>query len=518
VRRELPFIVVAALALVAATVGARADNAGFAIAPKDAVLAIDARDLSELLEGDRGELMRPILESFAGDEAMATFGLLAKRANAPGEKVARDLFSGRIAFWMAESDADAGWLIGFESDDQSCEHLLKMVRARMIVPGRFESPTEHLAMRRVGGWLLVAPLGERGFARIDAAAARVPVEDATISLLGEPLMQTLLASDAPLRMFVRHGAPTGGGTTLAIRGEKRGFRVEVSGGYDAPPLGLAYGTESLDRQLARAFEDRAVLFLANPADGVPTRADGFWLSLVPELRPPPAMRANLSGERVLIVGRSETRPMPAIACAWRVEDPDQAVGDQDHLMRGVCCGITRSLEDRTGSDQPAVVPALPLQLEARRFQLLGAFLDRYLGQPFKMGESTLCWRTVSTPCGGWQVYSSDPLWLVAVSERLGASSCGEEERPRASGIGFCDGPRAAALIRAWEPLVDPNGQGRLARGLASVSDMFERLGRIRFQYDMPAPQHLRATLEIEAPARLRESPERPRPLPVGTRP
>ena len=68
---------------------ARADNAGFALAPKGAVFAVDARGVADLLEGDRGALVRPVLEAFAGPDALATFDLLAKRANAPGERGVR---------------------------------------------------------------------------------------------------------------------------------------------------------------------------------------------------------------------------------------------------------------------------------------------------------------------------------------------------------------------------------------------------------------------------------------------
>lgn len=302
----------------------QADNAGFAIAPRTAALAVDARGIAELLEGDRGALMRPVLEAFAGESAMSTFDLLLKRANAPGEKVARDLFGGRIAFFMTEDGSGSTWLLGFESDDQRCEHVLRMLRAKMVVPGRFESPIERLAMRRVGGWLLIAPLAEAGRAAIDAAAARVPHEDPVQSLLGDPLMQSLLASDAPVRVFMRHGPPMGGATTMAVRGEKRGLRAEVTGSYDTPPLGISAERHALDAHLVRAFEDRAVLVLSNPADGLPAKGDAFWLALLPELMPTPAMRANLTGERILVVGQSREHPMPAFACAWRVEEIGRA--------------------------------------------------------------------------------------------------------------------------------------------------------------------------------------------------
>jgi hypothetical protein len=248
------FVAVAVLHVVGV---ADADNAGFALAPRDALLAVDARGVNELLEGERGMLLRPLVEAFAGDDALATLDKLSKRSAAPGDKLAREVFAGRIAFFLPEGEE--GWLLGFQSTDTRCEHLIRMFGAKMSAPGRFESAAERLAMRRVGGWLLVAPLTDTGRTAIDAAAERVPAEDAERSLIGDPQVQRLLGSDAPVRIFLRHGAPSGGATTLAVRGEKTGFRVELAGHYDSPLMGLASKRGVLDGHLVKAFEDRAVM-------------------------------------------------------------------------------------------------------------------------------------------------------------------------------------------------------------------------------------------------------------------
>ena len=522
---------------------ARADNAGFALAPKGAVFAVDARGVADLLEGDRGALVRPVLEAFAGPDALATFDLLAKRANAPGERLANEVFGGRVAFLLPAAAESSAWLLGFESDDQRCQHLLLMLSAKLTAPGRYDSASEHLALRRVGGWLLIAPSSAEGRALIDASALRVPAEDASESLIGEPLMQDLLASDASVRIFMRHRAPLGGATTIALRGEKRGLHAEIGGSYDAPPLGLSPGRHELDAHLVRAFEDRAVLVVSNPANGIPGRGDAFWVALLPELVPPPAMRANLSGERVFLVGMSNDCDMPALACAWRIEDVEQAEVDQDHFMRGVSCAIGRSVEQgkvlppsgapprgptvaQSTNDRHAVArdvePAHTHESDAamttRNCAELGPFADRYLGTPFKLGQCQLCWKTVATPCGGWQVYSSDPNWLASVAERLTVSSCSDDVRIGAGGIGFCDGPRAATLLRRWQPLAVPGGRDRVSSGLAAVSQMLERMGRMRFRYELSGPRQIRAIIDIEPLGRLSETPGKKLAAPVGDAP
>jgi hypothetical protein len=487
-----------------------ADNAGFALAPRGTTLAIDARGVSDFLEGERGMILRPVIESFAGADALATLNKLAKRSNAPGEQVAQEVFAGRIAFCIPEDGGS--WLLGFESDEGRCERLLGMFRAKMTSPGRYDSASERLAMRRLGGWLLVAPLTDAGRGALDAAGTRALAEDAEKSLIGDPLMQRLLVSEAPMRIFLRHTAPSTGATTLEVRGEKRGFRVSMSGTYDSPPIGIAGGLHKLDAHLVRSFEDRAVLMMANPADGVPSVSDAFWVALLPELVPPPAMRTNLMGERVFVVGMSESLKAPAIACAWRIEDAEQAASDQDHFMRTVCCGLTRAIE--AGKPQKpgaATVSETTRDVDpsaARVCGDLGPFADRFLGATFKLGSAVLCWRTVTTPCGGWQVYSSEPRWLSEVADRLEKNSCSADERPPAAGIGFCDGPRAAALLRGWQPLVTNNGDQRLVRGLAALSDTLEKLGRVRFRYDMPTARRIEAQFDIEPLGQLQQQPSR----------
>jgi hypothetical protein len=511
---------------------AAADNAGFAIAPRNAAIAIDSRGISALLEGEQGMVLRPVVEALAGPDAMATFDKLSKRTTVQGQALTRELLAGRVAFFVPEGPAASNWLIGFQSDDKRCAHLLQMFGAKMVLPGRYESAGEQLVMRRVGGWLLVAPIGDEGRAAIDAAAQRVPVEDPANSLIGDPNIQQLLASDSPVRLFMRHNQPLGGATTVTVRPADRGLRAEISGRYDSPPLMIPAGRDKLDPHLVRAFEDRAVLMISNPADGRATAGESFWVALLPELLPSPAMRSNLAGERVFVVGLSEAHAMPSVACAWRIEDAEQAEVDQDHFMRALCCGLTRSIEiprpaspgkpdaGPAGSAQPKVPAPPEIAPRAvddrapgrRECPELGRFADRYLGEPFKLGDAMLCWKTVATPCGGWQVYSSDPEWLDAVVQGLGADSCSEEPKFEASGIGFCDGPRAAAMLRRWQPLVVPRGNDRVARGLGAIAELLERMGRIRFRYEMPAAASVEAVVEIEPLGRLLAPVKRENPI------
>jgi len=514
-RRPGVSVVLALLAAVAALVPVRpaeADNAAFALAPRNATLAIDARGASDVL-GVGSVAMRPVLESIAGAQALATFDLLARRSNAQGDAAVREVFAGRVVFYLTDApDGGQRWMFGVQADDARCERVLKMLGAKMSAPQRFVSATQGLLFRRVGGWLLIAPAAQ-GDVWLDGAAERAANEDAARSLLGEPLIQDFLASEAPVRIFMRHGAPVGGATLVALTRVGESLRAELRGTYDESPLGAGTRPMSLDSRVIVGLEPLAVLAVSNPSDGLPGMSDAFWVALVPELNPSPAMRSNLTGERLIAVGPSADPARPAVALAWRVEDASQAMADQDAYMRGVCCGLLRAAElpaPKHGEFQPAArhsdrlqavakQMADPKALGLRECDALGAFIDRYLGSAFKLGGCGLHWVTVDTRSGGWQVYASDRDWLVAVSETLARQQGADEENGPATGVGFCDGPRAAALVRRWRPLVVEGGVGaeRISRGLDALATTVEGLGRIRFRYRTPAAHRLEAVVEIE---------------------
>ncbi|MEY2795650.1 MAG: hypothetical protein RIR10_1366, partial [Planctomycetota bacterium] len=545
--RWLPVVVCFFVAFTVAR-SSRADNAGFALAPKSSTFAFDARGLSELLGRENATSIRPIVEAVAGRDALLTFDALARRCNAGSDTVAREVFAGRIAFALVDlevSDRDgantannaennagrenpnsnpnspngnaqlvSSWIFGIQADDDRCERVLQMLGARLRGPGYFEAPTEGLHARRVGGWLLIAPTTGADVI-LDQAAKRIAVEDSESSLLGEPLAQHLLVSDAPLRVFIRHDAPIGGATVIGIRPNplagRAGLQAEIEGRYDDSPIGEPGKKHALDGTLMRAFEERAVFAIANPADGVPDPSDAFWLAIIPELRPSPSMRANLAGERLLVVGASSRAAAPALAVAWRVDDSIQAERDQRLQMRGVLCGLARATEqgastphgvDGTVHPDPRIEPKrqAPTTDDATSEHTgtaLGPFFDRYLGKSFKLGACVLCWSTVRTPCGGWQVYASDTEWLGDVSERLERSSCSEDGKTTAGGIGFCDGPRAASVLRRWRPLASNDPNDRVGRGIDALAATIEQLGRLRFAYESPAPGRLMAKIDLE---------------------
>lgn len=513
--RAFALIAGAALLAVVKVAAARialGDNAAFALAPRDAGIAIDARCASEVL-GLGGPAMRPVLKALAGEQALTTFDLLARRNRQGADAAMREVFAGRVAFYTTEDAAgQVRWMFAVQADDARCERVLKLLGARMQAPGRFASATERLALRRVGGWLLVTPI-DAGDAALDTAAARVAAEDPASSLLGEPLIQDFLASEAPVRIFLRHGQPFGGATMLGLSRAGNTLRAELRGTYDSLPLAVAGHSAPLDPTVARAFEDCAAMVVASPSDGQASPSDAFWLALVPELTPSPAMRANLGGERVLAIGTGSDASRPAMAMAWLVDDAEQSVADQDAFMHAVCCGMLRAAEaPATREKGPAPVErnderlkaiarraADPNHASSRVCEALGPLIDRYLGAPFKLGSAQLCWTTVTTKCGGWQVYATDAAWLATVSDRLARGSCGAGERAGAVGLGFCDGPRAARLIRAWRPLVIEGDQGsaRVSRGLDAIASAVDGLGRIRFRYETPGPNRVQASLEIE---------------------
>jgi hypothetical protein len=525
----IAFGVILAVVLALAAPRAEGDNAAFALAPKSAQFALDARGMPSVL-GPEDAALRPALEALVGEEALRTFDRLARRGNAAADAVAREIFEGRIALFVVDdARGRPQWMFGIEADDARCERVLKLFDARMQGPGRFVAVAEGLLMRRVGGWLLVTPAAH-GEPALDAAARRVLAEDASLSLLGEPLMQRFLADESPVRLFVRHDAPLGGATTVSLSRGAAGLRASLVGEYDAPPLSPPSRRVELDAAVLARLEKGAAMVLVHPTEGAAAGIGPIWFTLVPELRASPAMRANLLGERVIAVGSARDGAMPAIAMAWRVDDAEQGRVDQDLYMQGVCCGCERALEAEGARPSDAARPMVVQESERaasapstepqRECEVVGPFLDRYLGKPFKLGASVLVWSTVETACGGWQVYANDREWLETVSDRLAGDPCEAGVKVAAAGLGYCDGARMGALLRDWKPLsaaTPAAPDDRVARGVMALAEAVERLGRMRFRYDFAGERTLRA--EVEFDERARPAPTAPaQPAARGVRP
>jgi hypothetical protein len=96
--------------------------------------------------------------------------------------------------------------------------------------------------------------------------------------------------------------------------------------------------------------------------------------------------------------------------------------------------------------------------------------------------------------------------MADVARELVRSSCSKDGKQKAGGLGFCDGPRAADVLRRWRPLASDQPEDRVARGLEALATTIAGLGRLRFSYIAPGPGRLQATVELEPLGRLlRES-------------
>ncbi|MFZ9916531.1 MAG: hypothetical protein ACO3IB_14525, partial [Phycisphaerales bacterium] len=153
-----------------------ADNAGFALAPKGAVFALDARGAADMLVDGQGGVVRPVLEAIAGAQVLKTFDVLAQRSGTLPDRAARDVFSGRVAFFVPEGGDATRWMLALEADDARCQRVLGMFGARMTSPGRFEAPAESMSMRRAGGWLLLSPTAPEVEQALDLAQSRIAQE------------------------------------------------------------------------------------------------------------------------------------------------------------------------------------------------------------------------------------------------------------------------------------------------------------------------------------------------------
>ena len=389
-----------------------------------------------------------------------------------GSDALRAALSGRVILLAGD-----GWALAVDAGKEGNRALLQSLGAQLTAPSTYEIKSQGAIARLHNGWLVLS--------RHDLAGERI--SHALFAMLASH--DASLPPEVGLRIGLRHKLPMGGATALSVSTRESRLVVNIEGQYKELPFGTAARSVKLDRAIVSRFENSACVAVAQPCDGVPDASDALLVAVLPELMPPPAMRANLSGEKLFVVGRTCHKGAPNVACCVRVDDFDQAQDDQRTYMRRIESGMLRvisgglGLENGLGGGKDSRPP-------------LGRFIEQQFGKAFHLGAMELCWRTVPTPCGGWQVYASNAPWLEEVSSELERAGCPEDGFTVALGAGFIHGPRAGALLRGWKPLQDQGAQAANA-GIESIASLIDGLGAVQFRYALPAPGRLSAELVIE---------------------
>ncbi len=443
----------------------------------DIRVVVEGAHLNSIVQALGSESIKTVVRGLLGSSAFDGLDdIFSDSSNDHGALSAA--LDGRIIMLAGD-----GWALGVDAGPAGNRALLQSLGAQLASPGVYEIKSQGAQARTRNGWLVISPRDIASEQVATALFAMLPMQDAA------------LPPEVGLRIGLRHGPPNRGATAISVTTADRQLVVAIEGQYKQSPIGELQPSAPLSRAVVSKFERAGCAAIVQPCDGLPSAKQAFWVAVLPEVLPPPAMRANLSGEKLYVVGRGCQRGSPSLACCVRVDDYEQGSQDQRAYMMRIESGIIRSLSGGAGVENGVAGGG-----GADR-PLLGRFLEQQFGPALKLAPMALCWRTVPTPCGGWQVYASDSAWLESVCGELESAGCPQGTTELNAGIGFIDGPHAGAILREWRPLARNEGeQGN--PGIDALASLLEGLGMVRFRYATPQDGRVTAELRIDPPSAL----------------
>lgn len=445
----------------------------------DIRVVVEGAHLNSIVKALGSDSIKTVVRGVLGSRAFESLGELFA-SSGDGHSALTAALDGRIILLVGDS-----WALGVDAGAAGNRALLHSLGAQLASPGVYEIKSQGAQARMRDGWLVIAPHDIASEQVAGALFAMLPMQDAA------------LPPEVGLRIGLRHGAPNRGATAISVTTVDQQLLVAIEGQYKQSPLGDAQASAKLNTAVVGRFGKAACAAIAQPCDGLPSAKQAFWIAVLPELLPPPAMRANLSGEKLYVVGRGCPKGAPSVACCMRIDDFEQGSQDQRAYMMRIESGIVRSLSGGIGVENGVGGGGGGLRPLSR--PLLGRFLEQQFGSALKLGSMSLCWRTVPTPCGGWQVYASDAPWLESVCGELESAGCPQTSVELTAGTGFIDGPQACSILRTWKPLAsddDPDGNV----GIEALASLLDGLGVVHFRYALPQEGRVSAELRIEPPS------------------
>jgi hypothetical protein len=495
-------------------------------APPDVALWV------RLVDG-RAWLTDPSVARFAGDMASAMLGAISDDARSPrgvaslasrlgmSTPEAFDRYLGRDARFVTRGNGPTlEWALITRVAPADIDLLAQRLRAVVRAGGMFDLPEDHLAFAKRGEWLVIGRSLESEL--FQACAERGAIEatpNLRSSVAGEGLDATTLGSlgQGRLAVLVRGTEPLRGATAVLLDARDGRLHGGVRGRYaDAPFPGAT--PRSLDLSVLRPFDDRCLGAQIDPIRPTVEPSDAFLVTTFPELVPSPASRMNFSERRLILLGEvdgAKAQPplrmrCPAIAVAYEVDDPDQALDDQDRMMSALVAGVGRrflapargaadgspTANAQTHDEMPPLT--IPPSKDAPRSFDTTPILRRFFGDHPLLRATSLNWQTVKNGKRAWQIYATHPEWLAAVSATLASMPEVEPDPQVVSSAGHCRGVRVAEHLRSWtgEANAFQNADVRgFTKGIELIASIAERFRTVQWSMTLPDDHALEVTIE-----------------------
>ena len=403
------------------------------------------------------------------------------------------------------------------SNASKLQSRLRRAEARPLGFGRFRFAAERIDLAIAGDWVLLAPTGSPW---LDGASERAVIASAAA------------ATDEPARIRVRlrHDAPTGGATRLALTplGPTEAS-IEIDGRYDASPL-PARTRGRVDARLIPSLRGRVAVAMLESGVGVLDQTLIRLSAQMPELMPPPQVRRSLATRRLVVLDGETVRipkiglievPAMCIAIPCRAEtSPRMSPPAFDAMVHGWMFDSGTALASRpsgveTSTPIGPIDPNGPIRVrvardEIRHLDLGDGFAASFDRHPASIATS-LNWvirrvgpvdADVGTELDGdtWLVVGSSPGIVRRVGraiESVNVEASGDAAPACSQGVASPArlGLQVGDLAGLRAESSDPNASADAAI-LARLSSILTRFENVEWSTSVQSDDAVRATVRV----------------------
>jgi hypothetical protein len=307
-----------------------------------------------------------------------------------------------------------------------------------------------------------------------------------------------LASQWPaarMEAVIRSNGAHSGISVATIQPANGSLSVRHRSRFAKPPLHVAPGEPADSGLLAPFSEDSMAVFAMNPWRGALDPAEPVDALLL-EGRLDDAMRANMGARQLLVVGErsvpDSAMRAPAVGLAFELRDPVLAEAQWDGWARR----LVESLAARARKPAPelAAVPAG----QPRQALVAPLLKEVFADHPLARGMD-ICWMTISTPNGNWQLLATDRELMNRISSRIGGAVRAPTEGQWHE-VGQLRSPAVADHVRSWASEAKaflPETPEAFTAGVALVADLAGVAELVKWRAKAPEEQVIESEVDVK---------------------
>jgi hypothetical protein len=393
------------------------------VAPANVQVMLRVKDAAQLRADASMAPAHAALARFAGDRVLSmAWGRISEQLAIDGGAFFDSLLGTDATYMERVRETAVEWTVVTKVGQPTYDMLVERLKPSMQGAGRVVFSAQGMSAAWRPPLLIVGPsahpaLLEEVVASVDAPPAADGAPSATTLRHDAEVELASAWPAARMELILRTQGEHVGTTVATITPANGTLEVKHRSRFAKPPIHVAPGEPADSGLLVPFVEDSMAVIAMNPWRGALDPAEPVDALLL-EGSLDDAMRANMGARQLLIVGERGVPELsiraPSLGIAFEVRDPVLAQAQWD--------GWARRLVEKLAARAQQPAPEIPAVPDGKLRQVAVApYLKEILADHPLVRGMEVCWMTISTPNGAWQLLATDRELIDRISSRIGGA-------------------------------------------------------------------------------------------------